>query len=292
MTGDATMAIVFQCANCNHTLRVREDVAGKRIKCPQCQEVLRIPESSPHEPAGVSPSGNEQAAEAEPLLQLKTPDGSIYGPVPRSEMDRWLAEGRITAQCELLDKDGHHWRWAGEVYPQLAAAATPPPPPPGDAIPRAPVTVAPVVPAAPSPAPTTPAWPSAEAGAPAHRPKSWSEAAPPSFRPRAYPAMNLTSKFYRLLGWLLIFVAGIGAFFFAVIFVGGSIVSSEMGTAELAVYLGLSLLGLMGGAVYVAAMVITLWFASEAIKCLLDIEDNSHRCSFYLQNLNRRENVE
>lgn len=40
------MAIVFHCASCNHTLRVPEDVAGKRIKCPQCHEVLRIPETS------------------------------------------------------------------------------------------------------------------------------------------------------------------------------------------------------------------------------------------------------
>jgi hypothetical protein len=143
-----------------------------------------------------------------------------------------------------------------------------------------------------TPVAQSPVWSNSENAAQGPRPQGWTAAAPPPFRARTYPAMNLTSKFYRLLGWLLIFAAGIAAFFYAVIVVGGSIVAEEMEGVQLAVYLGLSLLGLLGGAICVAALVITLWFASEAIKCLVDIEDNSHRCSFFLQNLHRRERAE
>jgi phage FluMu protein Com len=298
------MPIVFQCTSCNHTLRVPEDVAGKRVKCPQCKQVLRIPEDSEGQPDGADSAGEKQTASTGQLLQLKTRDGSVYGPVSHSEMDRWLAEGRITADCELLDEEGRHWRWATEAYPHLAAtAAVPPPPPTPSTTPstQSPVPVAPVIPtvtptasaASAAALPNTEIAPLAASDAGSRPPEGWAAGTPSSpFRARVYPAMTLTSKFYRGLGWLLIFVAGIAAFFYAVIIVGGSVVSNQLQGAELAIYLGLSLLGLLGGVVYVAALVITLWFAAEAIRCLMDIEENTHRCSFHLKNLNRRETVE
>src|SRR5438309_2729456 len=35
--------IEFQCSECNRALRVRDDSAGKKVRCPQCQTVLVIP---------------------------------------------------------------------------------------------------------------------------------------------------------------------------------------------------------------------------------------------------------
>jgi len=277
------MAIVFHCSGCNHVLRVPEDVAGKRIKCPQCHEVLRIPDASDEHVGAASPAPQPQAEGAEPLLQLKTPDGNVYGPVVRSEMDRWLAEGRITAPCELLDEAGEHWRWASEVYPQLTVVATPPPPPPtGGAGQSAPVTVVSVAPALAAPNSASP-WPSTPPEeAPSRTQRSKMENAMPGYRPRIYPAMLLTSRFYRGLGWLLIFSAGFAACAVIVI-VALALSTAEEGTDPSKILL-LAIPGLLVGAVYVAAMVVTLWFAAEAIKCLLDIEDNSHRCSHYLEN--------
>ena len=280
------MAIVFHCIGCNHVLRVPEDVAGKRIKCPQCHEVLRIPETSEEHLAEAMPSHPPHAVGAEPMLQLKTPDGNVYGPVPRSDMDRWLAEGRITAQCELLDEQGQHWRWATEVYPQLTAVATPPPPPPpGGMGPTSPVTVVPVAPASTAPASASP-WQAAPTDAMPSRPfRSKSENAMPSFRSRTYPAMLLTSRFYRALGWLLVFAAGFAAC--AVIVIGILAMSTSEEGSESSQLLLWAIPGLLVGGVCVTAMVITLWFAAEAIKCLLDIEDNSHRCSHYFENFTR-----
>lgn len=54
-----------------------------------------------------------------------TEDQQQFGPVPRPELDRWLAEGRITALCQLLREGASAWQWAPEVYPSLAQPAAP-----------------------------------------------------------------------------------------------------------------------------------------------------------------------
>jgi Zn-dependent protease with chaperone function len=37
------VAITVTCAQCQHTLRVKDEVAGKRGRCPQCQAIVQIP---------------------------------------------------------------------------------------------------------------------------------------------------------------------------------------------------------------------------------------------------------
>ncbi len=63
---------------------------------------------------------------------MKSPDGSVYGPVPRAELETWLAEGRISSQCLLKPEGQSHWQAALSEFPQLAALrprVTSPPPP-------------------------------------------------------------------------------------------------------------------------------------------------------------------
>lgn len=50
---------------------------------------------------------------------FKTATGEEYGPVGRDELDEWLREGRITADCQILHAADDEWRWASEIYPQL-----------------------------------------------------------------------------------------------------------------------------------------------------------------------------
>lgn len=52
---------------------------------------------------------------------MQTPDGQQFGPVPRQELDAWLGQGRITAQCQLLLEGSPQWQWASEVYPVLSS---------------------------------------------------------------------------------------------------------------------------------------------------------------------------
>jgi len=54
---------------------------------------------------------------------LQTEDGEQYGPISRTELDEWVAEGRVDSECQVLREGWDQWRWAEEVYPELAAPA-------------------------------------------------------------------------------------------------------------------------------------------------------------------------
>jgi len=47
---------------------------------------------------------------------MKTPEGQVFGPVARTEMDQWLAEGRVSAECTLRTDNAAEWRPADEYY--------------------------------------------------------------------------------------------------------------------------------------------------------------------------------
>jgi hypothetical protein len=101
------MPIQFTCSQCQKTLRVRDELAGRRIKCPQCQAVVRVP----------------GLAAGEKWL-MQTEIGETYGPVERSELDRWAAEGRITAESRVMLDGAKEWQEATAMYPHLAANGT------------------------------------------------------------------------------------------------------------------------------------------------------------------------
>lgn len=48
--------------------------------------------------------------------------GHRYGPVEREELDRWAAEGRVTARCQIWMEGWPEWRPAAEIFPQLQAS--------------------------------------------------------------------------------------------------------------------------------------------------------------------------
>jgi hypothetical protein len=61
------MPISFQCA-CGRTLRVKDELAGRRARCPKCSSILTVP--NPHiesDPADVSFTDTPNDAEKEPV---------------------------------------------------------------------------------------------------------------------------------------------------------------------------------------------------------------------------------
>ncbi len=50
------MPIDFSCNHCGKKLRVPDDFAGKKAKCPQCQEVVSIPAADAPDPFAGAPS--------------------------------------------------------------------------------------------------------------------------------------------------------------------------------------------------------------------------------------------
>jgi hypothetical protein len=52
--------MLITCGGCNKKMRVPDSAAGKRIKCPKCATVMRVPETPP--PDGDSPAPDSEAA--------------------------------------------------------------------------------------------------------------------------------------------------------------------------------------------------------------------------------------
>lgn len=125
------MPIEVVCSGCKKTLRVADKHAGKRAKCPNCQQVIEIPAAS----AGAESSAGtpDREVDSPPPKQdpdssdqwyLQTDNGEQFGPISKRELDAWVSEGRVDSSCQVLQADWYQWKWAEEVYPQLATAAT------------------------------------------------------------------------------------------------------------------------------------------------------------------------
>lgn len=113
------MAIETNCPACGTRLRVGDEHAGQEARCPACKMVFAVPGGGPATPG--------PPAEDQDGWQLKTPEGQVYGPVPRTDFDRWLAEGRIAADCQVRSGADGPWRLAEEVYPVLRPRPLGPP---------------------------------------------------------------------------------------------------------------------------------------------------------------------
>jgi hypothetical protein len=108
------------CSGCGKRLRVAGEHAGKKARCPHCQLVYTVPPQNT-----VSSAGYEMSIPAAPTgesWQVKSPDGLVYGPVSKEELDGWRDAGRISHRSQLLPTGGQQWLWATEVYPELTPA--------------------------------------------------------------------------------------------------------------------------------------------------------------------------
>ncbi len=129
------MPIETICQGCARKLRVPDEHAGKKARCPQCRTTYIVPGVSqsaadspvdrPHHIESPTRDQPKYATNAErdrpgsDRWQVRTPDGRLYGPVPRAELDQWYAEGRIPGNAQLLRSGEHQWVMAAEVYPDL-----------------------------------------------------------------------------------------------------------------------------------------------------------------------------
>ncbi len=126
-------------------LRVADEHAGKQARCPQCGYVYTVPTSSTPFPTSVQerPIAGPVGGVGEPLdvdeieieqdlpsqspgdvgdaWYMKTPEGQIYGPVGRRQLDNWVAEGRVTDDCQIRQGEYGQWQAAASVFPVLAA---------------------------------------------------------------------------------------------------------------------------------------------------------------------------
>ncbi len=117
------MPIETICQTCARRLRVADEYAGKKARCPQCGTIYVVPGQPEVVSSGVEETVYKVHPETE-TWQVRTPDGRVYGPVPKSELDHWVQEGRIPSEAMLQVGSAEAWRPAFEVYPQLHHGAT------------------------------------------------------------------------------------------------------------------------------------------------------------------------
>ncbi len=139
------MTIQVRCQGCDRVLGVGPEHAGKRARCPVCGHITDVPSNfgtpDSHSPYTSEPADFRSAA-ADPMAsgplrsasgdsssagagqwRMRTPEGQIYGPVNRAELDRWVAEGRISYECQLQQGEGR-WSEAVQTYPVLTPPGT------------------------------------------------------------------------------------------------------------------------------------------------------------------------
>ncbi len=100
------------CTECGRVLRVAEEHRGKKARCPACEAIVAIPSGGDFQLAAATQ--NDQ-----PQWYMLTPEGQIFGPVDPDHLDRWVSEGRVTADCSLREGETAGWRPADERYPIL-----------------------------------------------------------------------------------------------------------------------------------------------------------------------------
>jgi len=114
------MPIESTCEGCGKRLRVADEHAGQVARCPHCQALYTVPYSAVAAALGAG-NATDSPLHPDDRWQLRLPDGRVFGPVSRTDLDRWLTEGRIHASSQILREGAGQWLWAAQVYPQLAA---------------------------------------------------------------------------------------------------------------------------------------------------------------------------
>ncbi len=116
------MSIETECPGCQRRLRVSGEHAGQQARCPVCSTIYSVPAGPQAAPELVAEVA-EKVETADPSWRMRTPEGQVYGPVGKQELDQWVADGRVTADCELCASDSTAWQTADRVYAALGSLA-------------------------------------------------------------------------------------------------------------------------------------------------------------------------
>lgn len=103
------MPIETTCPGCGRKLQVGDEHAGKQARCPLCNEIYSVSVT-----AGPQNEGRDESQ-----WRMRTPEGQTYGPVSKADLDAWVAEGRVSADCMLSTETNPNWVNADAIYPGL-----------------------------------------------------------------------------------------------------------------------------------------------------------------------------
>jgi len=113
--------IDIKCERCGSKYCVDAETAGQNAKCDTCGGLIAIPESdAPNSPTLTTDRQSE--SDDKPEWYVQTEQSDPIGPITRSEVDSRVADGRIDDSHQILRDGWDQWKWAEEVFPQLAVA--------------------------------------------------------------------------------------------------------------------------------------------------------------------------
>lgn len=109
------------CGGCGRTLRVAPQHAGKMARCPVCSHITLVPDSAGRAPEFPPPEAVSSAGAAADSADwyMRTPEEQTFGPATFVDLERWVAEGRITTDCQLCQGTSGRWQRADFVFPAL-----------------------------------------------------------------------------------------------------------------------------------------------------------------------------
>ncbi len=127
------MPIEFNCPQCQCLLKVADQNAGKRARCPQCSSINRIPAQSansaapatpqqtpqapvPSTPPAAAPTSNPQSGQ----FYIDSVAGQTYGPVSQTELNDWVKQGRVSANCKIRAVGQSAGQPASTYFPSLS----------------------------------------------------------------------------------------------------------------------------------------------------------------------------
>ena len=231
------MSIQTRCPHCQATFRVPTNAVGKNTKCTKCQRPFTVA-------AMITPVATEK-------WQARSPDGSEYGPADKSEIDQWVAEGRVTHEWQLLRSGDSAWCWAYDVYPQLLPAAE---------------SIAVV---------------QTEAAGTVGSTKS----SRPAFRARQYPAMRFVSYFFYGLAALTALSMVLSLIGIAMVTGGGlmsgAAVSDDVGAAMMGSSAIAGIFMFVFTVLYHGMFIALFVYAAESVRIVLDIQLNTQETAHY-----------
>ena len=148
--------IKFNCGKCDQRLHVKDEAAGKKVKCPKCGVVCAVPEVQPLDASESSPATSATSGTGQPTAEpvgkadAAPPDpswyylhgGEKYGPVPSSVIREKIKAGELSHTIRIWREGMDEWQELAAVaeFRDLVPHSPPPPVPPPTQTPSVPVT--------------------------------------------------------------------------------------------------------------------------------------------------------
>ena len=107
------MTVDLICPGCGRKLRIATTPTTQSARCPSCSALFDVTGTDP------VASGNDPHPAPSSGWMVRIPEGLTYGPVSMDLLETWIAQQRVTAECQLRQEGTSTWLSADALFPQL-----------------------------------------------------------------------------------------------------------------------------------------------------------------------------